>query len=198
MSATSEHLESNISPLSIEQALMDDPRTRAIPGPPMLINDFQSVCSLPEPVDDEFITSQGMFPQPSSRTSVLAGFVAIAREFQIISECFFHHRYILNTGSKTISTEWTVEAEDRLHRILRDLPQAIQDPMTNLTEAAKQSFAMQRANILITAAIAKFALVGRRNRLEVPNESSLTIPRSMISAQRWTWMKNRSAENEKQ
>ena len=125
----------------------------------MLINDFQGVCSLPEPVDDEFITSQGMFPQPASRISVLAGFVAIAREFQIISESFFHHRYIINTGSKTISTDWTVEAEDRLHRLLRDLPTAIQDPMTNTTEAAKQSFAMQRANILITAAIAKFALV---------------------------------------
>lgn len=134
-------------------------RTRAIPGPPMLINDFQGVCSLPEPVDDDFITSQGMFPQPASRVSVLAGFVAIAREFQIISECFFHHRYILNTGSRTISTSWTVEAEDKLHRLLRDLPTAIQDPMTNQTEAAKQSFAMQRANILITAAIAKFALV---------------------------------------
>jgi hypothetical protein len=52
----------------------------------MLINDFQGVCSLPEPVDDDFITSQGMFPQPASRVSVLAGFVAIAREFQIISE----------------------------------------------------------------------------------------------------------------
>jgi len=134
-------------------------RTRAIPGPPMLINDFQGVCSLPEPVDDDFITSQGMFPQPASRVSVLAGFVAIAREFQIISECFFHHRYIINTGSKMISTSWTVEAEDKLHRLLRDLPAAIQDPMTNSTEAAKQSFAMQRANILITAAIAKFALV---------------------------------------
>jgi hypothetical protein len=35
--------------------------------------------------------------------------------------------------------------------------------MTNQTEAAKQSFAMQRANILITAAIAKFALVGFSN-----------------------------------
>ena len=58
-----------------------------------------------------------------------------------------------------ISTSWTVEAEDKLHRLLRDLPTAIQDPMTNSTEAAKQSFAMQRANILITAAIAKFALV---------------------------------------
>jgi len=58
-----------------------------------------------------------------------------------------------------ISTSWTVEAEDKLHGLLRDLPTAIQDPMTNSTEAAKQSFAMQRANILITAAIAKFALV---------------------------------------
>lgn len=124
----------------------------------MLITDFQGVCSLPEPTDDEFITSQGMFAQPPSRTSVLAGFVCLSRIFRILSECFFHHRCILS-DVRTITTQWTVEAEDRLHQELRDLPNAIQDPMVNGTEAARQVFAMQRANILITAAIAKFALV---------------------------------------
>jgi len=157
----------------------------------MLINDFQGVCSLPEPVDDDFITSQGMFPQPASRVSVLAGFVAIAREFQIISECFFHHRCIINTGSKMISTSWTVEAEDKLHRLLRDLPTAIQDPMTNSTEAAKQSFAMQRANILITAAIAKFALVsfsilaaGDELMMQYDLRSSLDVEEDTLARER--------------
>jgi len=125
----------------------------------MLINDFQGVPSLPQATDDEFITSQGMFAQPSGRISVIAGFVSVCRMFRILSECFFHHRCILS-NLHTISTEWTVAAEDRLHQVLREMPEAIQDPMINVTGAMRQVFAMQRANILITAAIAKFALVG--------------------------------------
>lgn len=132
-------------------------RTRAIPGPPMLINDFQGIPSLPEPVDDEFITSQGFFPQPANRTSVLAGFVAISNSFKIISECFFHHRCVLS-NLRFITIDWTSEAEERLHKILRELPDAIQDP-SHAGEGARQAFGMQRANVLITAAIAKFALV---------------------------------------
>lgn len=139
---------------------LNDHRTRAIPGPPMLINDFQGVPSLPEPIDDDFITSQGMFPQPHNRTSVIAGFVSVCRMFRILSECFFHHRCILS-DLHTITTEWTLAAEDRLHQVLREMPEAIQDPMINVTGALRQVFAMQRANILITAAIAKFALVRR-------------------------------------
>lgn len=127
----------------------------------MLINDFQGICSLPEPVDDEFITSQGMFPQPASRTSILAGFVSVSMMFKILSECFFHHRCITTAGLKTTSSEWTVDAEERLHQILREMPLVIQDPaiVGDETNKMRQVFALQRANILITAAIAKFALV---------------------------------------
>ena len=136
----------------------DTLRTRAIPGPPMLINDFQGVPSLPEPIDDDFITTQGMFPQPPNKTSVIAGFVSVCRMFRILSECFFHHRCILS-NLHTITTEWTLSAEDRLHQVLKEMPGAIQDPMSNVAGGLRQVFAMQRANILITAAIAKFALV---------------------------------------
>ena len=125
----------------------------------MLINDFQGVPSLPEPVDDEFITSQGMFPQPPGRTSVLAGFVAISRVFKIISECFFHTRCIQNGGLLTTTQEWTTQEEDKLHAVLRELPAAIQDPANKGSGDLREVFGMQRANILITAAIAKFALV---------------------------------------
>lgn len=145
-------------------------RTRAIPGLPMLLNDFQGVPSFPEPIDDDFITSQGFFPQPSARTSVLAGFVCLSKIFTIVSECFFHHRCVAAAaapaGADTsvltlpqIGIEWTIGAEDRLHAVLREMPQDIQDPMGHPNEAARQVFAMQRANVLITAAIAKFALV---------------------------------------
>jgi len=148
----------------------------------MLINDFQGVCSLPSPIDDEFITSQGMFPQPSHRTSILSGFVIVSQLFRILSECFFHHRCVA-TGFKGIGINWTIEAEERLHRVLKDMPLAIQDPeghggghqvgLAGLNgilgqngqggggDGGKGVFAMQRANVLITAAITKFALVSR-------------------------------------
>lgn len=129
----------------------------------MLLNDFQGLPSLPEPVDDDFITTQGSFPQPPARTSVLAGFVCLSRIFKIVSECFFHHRCANLADSSLalpkVGIEWTIGAEDRLHGVLRDMPAVIQDPMVHPNEAARQVFAMQRANILITAAIAKFALV---------------------------------------
>jgi hypothetical protein len=125
----------------------------------MLVNDFQGVCSYPEAIDDDFITSQGFFPQPPSRTSLLAGFVAVSKLFRVLSESFFHHRCILSE-LQTITAEWTVAAEERVHGILRDLPAAIQDPTTVAQEANRQVFATQRANILITVAIVKFSLVG--------------------------------------
>lgn len=137
----------------------------------MLINDFQGVCSYPDAVDDDFITSQGMFPQPPSRTSSLAGFVAVSKLFRILSECFFHHRCIISE-LPTIAVEWTTNAEERVHNLLRDLPAAIQDPTTVSFEAQRQVFATQRANILITVAIVKFALV--RTALYITDNSTIS------------------------
>jgi hypothetical protein len=129
----------------------------------MLLNDFQGVCSYPEAIDDDFITSQGMFAQPPSRTSFLAGFVCVSKLFRVLSECFFHHRCILS-NLQTITTEWTAQAEERIHVVLGEMPHMIQEPQSSGSEAVRQVFAMQRANILITVAITKFALVsgGRR------------------------------------
>lgn len=137
------------------------------------MNDFQGVPSLPEPTDDEHITSQGYFSQPTDRTSVLAGFVCLSKMFIIISECFFHHRSVASSTTLAlphVGIEWTYSAEDRLHGMLRDLPEAIQDPMKIGEPAARQVFALQRANVLITAAIAKFALYDLRAALHVDEE----------------------------
>lgn len=128
----------------------------------MLLNDFQGTPSFPEATDDEHITSQGYFPQPADRTSVLAGFVSLSKIFTIISECFFHHRSVASSTTLAlphVGIEWTYSAEDRLHGVLRDMPEVMQDPLRNTDAAARQVFAMQRANVLITAGIAKFALV---------------------------------------
>ena len=162
-------------------------RTRAIFGNPMLINDFQGVCSYPEATDDEFITSQGMFPQPASKTSLLAGFVAVSKLFRILSECFFHDRCI-RSQLQTISLDWTSDADDRVHDVLRDLPAAIQDPNTVPLEENRQGFATQRANILITVAIVKFALVSTHPTCSCSHCS-------MISAQHCTSRRNSSASS---
>ena len=111
--------------------------TRAVPGPLMLINDFQGVPSLPESIDNDFITSQGTFPQPLKRISVIAGFISVCRMFRILSEHFFHHRCIIS-DLRTVTVVWTVDTEDRLHQILREMPNAIQDPMINETGASRQ------------------------------------------------------------
>lgn len=128
----------------------------------MLINDFQGVCSYPEAVDDDFITSQGMFPQPPSKTSLLVGFVAVSKLFRILSECFFHHRCI-QSNLKTIGPQWPQLAEERIHRLLTELPLSIQDPASATSN--RTIFATQRANILITTAIVKFALYDLRSAL---------------------------------
>jgi hypothetical protein len=176
----------------------------------MLINDFQGVCSLPSPIDDEFITSQGMFPQPTHRTSILSGFVIVSQLFRILSECFFHHRCVA-TGFKGIGINWTIEAEERLHRVLKDMPLAIQDPeghggglgpvglglggqgglngqaLGGGGDGGKAVFAMQRANVLITAAITKFALVSLTGHKRgcAAHESPTCAPRS--TSRRTSW-----------
>ncbi|KAL7420962.1 hypothetical protein Q5752_003846 [Cryptotrichosporon argae] len=153
-------------------------KTRAVAGNPMLINDFQGVCSYPEAIDDDFITSQGMFPQPASRPSLLAGFVSVSKLFRVLSECFFHHRCILSE-LRTIGTDWTLLAEERVHAVLREMPSAIQDP-ASAKPGLREVFAMQRANILITVAIVKFALYDLRSALDV-DEDQLGREREAIA-----------------
>ena len=123
-----------------------------------MINDFQGVCSLPNPVDDELITSQGSFPQPPSRPSAIAGFVIVSKLFRVLSECFFHHRCIIN-DIQTVDSAWTVGIEDRIHQLLAEFPEVSHENSMNSTGNIKNMLAVQRANILITAAICKFALV---------------------------------------
>lgn len=136
----------------------------------MLICDFQGVCSLPEAIDDDFLLPQGYFahhnaPQPL----LLVGFVAVSRVFQILSECFFRQRCSamnavtlgLSGQSRSEQTEDLAKSmETRLHQILEELPPEIQEPSKVAAESYRQIYGMQRANILITTAICKFALVG--------------------------------------
>ncbi|OCF36130.1 hypothetical protein I317_06884 [Kwoniella heveanensis CBS 569] len=160
-------------------------KTRAISGLPMMINDFQGVCSMPDPVDDEFITTQGSFPQPPSKPSPIAGFVRITKLFRILSECFFHHRCVIS-NMQMIDTAWTVAAEDRLHQLLREVAESGTSSSSQDSAVAggmdlggnnssgnviiRNMLAVQRANVLITAAICKFALYDLRTALQLDKE----------------------------
>ncbi|WWC95031.1 hypothetical protein V866_001883 [Kwoniella sp. B9012] len=144
-------------------------KTRAISDLPMMINDFQGVCSLPEPVDDEFITIQGSFLQPTSRPSAICGFIAVSKLFKILSECLFHHRCIMAKVQLT-DTACTETLEDRLQEVLRDFPDGSYKLSGNNDGIVQNMLAVQRANILITAAICKFALYDLRASLQSDKE----------------------------
>jgi hypothetical protein len=156
----------------------------------MLINDFQGVCSYPAEVDDDFITAQGGFPQPPGRTSVLCGFVTVSKVFRFLHECFFHHRCV-TTGMKTIPTKWTEKAEERLNRLVGpEMPEALHHPESvglNGLGGHSEVFGMQRANILITAAIAKFALVRAGSFSLTTAYTSTTCARRSTRSRRTNW-----------
>lgn len=136
-----------------------DARSRAIADEPMLINHFQGVCSYPDAIDDDLITSQGMFTQPAHRTSLLAGFVSVSRLFRILSECFFFLRCIEAQIEPAVNVdlEWARKAELRVHEVLNTMPDGGGDQ--------REVFAMQKANVVVTAAIVKFAIVSLSLRL---------------------------------
>jgi hypothetical protein len=148
----------NLDPIEIQLRrrvfwqLFASDKSRAIADEPMLINHFQGVCSYPDAIDDDLITSQGMFPQPPHRTSLLAGFVAVSRLFRILSECFFFLRCIEAQIEPAVNVDldWARRAEGRVHDVLNALPEGGDQ---------REVFAMQKANVVVTAAIVKFAIV---------------------------------------
>lgn len=67
-------------------------KTDAMSGRALILNDFEGLPPLPDEVDDEFITPNGIVAQPAGRLSHMAGFVAICRIFQVLSQCITRHR----------------------------------------------------------------------------------------------------------
>lgn len=135
---------------------------------PSHMHDLEGVPHYPQEVDDDLITSQGTFPQPPGRVSFMVGFVACTKLFRIMSECAVRHRFALHRpyGADTLHTEieWVFEAHDRIGTIFEELPVelssiALSKDGVGADADASAIFAMQRANLLITAASVKFALV---------------------------------------
>ncbi len=142
------------------------------------MQDFEGVPDLPAAVDDDFITTQGMFPQPASRPSTMMGFVAVTKLFRIMSECLYRHRMIKhrpygvgrNAGDEFEETmDWIEAANVRIANIFDELPEVLRgskpltDGSSGLGDDERAVFGMQRANVIITIASIKFALVSPRS-----------------------------------
>lgn len=67
-------------------------KTDAMGGRALILNDFEGVPPLPAELDDEYITAGGVVPQPEGRLSHMAGFIAVCRIFQVMSQCITRHR----------------------------------------------------------------------------------------------------------
>lgn len=134
------------------------------------MHEFEGVCSYPDQVDDDLITSQGLFRQPSFRTSLVVGFVTIMKLFRIHQECLIRHRTYMRLPCSTEvipqSLAWIREAQERIQVILEELPLPLRESrlVENLQpadQANAEIFGTERANVLITAASVKFAIVSQ-------------------------------------
>lgn len=67
-------------------------KTDAMSGRALILNDFEGLPPLPDEVDDEYITPNGIVGQPEGKLSHMAGFRAICRIFQVLSQCITRHR----------------------------------------------------------------------------------------------------------
>jgi hypothetical protein len=163
-------------------------KTDALSGRPIILHDFEGVPPHPILVDDEYLTPAGHLPQPDVRPSVMVGFVAILRIFQVISGCVARHRAFANRPSddapdfdddydEPAAIRWIAAAQGRLRAILAALPPALCMDLTVSCAAERRDpcnfrvFRIQQANISITALCAEFALLDFRACLR-PDEDT--------------------------
>jgi hypothetical protein len=146
-------------------------------GETPLLENVDHLPPLPLEVDDDFITSQGSFPQPQSLSTCMTGFVVCSRLFQSLSECQFRHRnlrFLLNAGLDLESSlSWAQSKQAELTQTVKSLPIAWQPARTAISTGT-DVFGTQRANILITATMLELALVSLFPfRLRTPRPVSL-------------------------
>jgi hypothetical protein len=128
----------------------------------MLMSGIDEVPPYPIEIDDEYLTSQGHFPQPDISPSYMTGFVLNSRLFNILSECYFRHRnieFLMRAGlSKATLSDWVKHQQGALGRTMGSLYTT--GILTTIMSSSQHDlFAIQRANILVTAAILELALV---------------------------------------
>lgn len=153
-------------------------KTDAMSGRPIILHDFEGRPPLPLDVDDDYITPVGHLPQPERRTSYMVGFVTIARLFQVISQCVARHRAFANLGETDDgdTLRWIRSAQENIRSIMDNLPPSLRLNLVDLAEHLDGQepclFAIQQANITITALCAEFALLDFRASLRPEEDTS--------------------------
>jgi hypothetical protein len=148
----------------VDVTLISWRRTDASSGMQILMNDFEGVPPYPLCVDDELITTEGNLPQPVNRPSYMTGFVANVQLMQILSECMRRHRTYQTAPMDTdvyAILMWIERAQTQMRQIIQGLPDVLgpNPPQGSVATDQMEVFATQRANLLITAVSAEFALV---------------------------------------
>ena len=124
-------------------------------------------------VDDEVLTVQGAFSQPSGTGSALSGFIGCVELFPYMAECIARqrrHRYRTAQGDLLSAEEvdreqrWIDQTRGFVDAKMERLPRYLRDPawVGPGDETTNAVIGMQRANILVTEASAHFALVSER------------------------------------
>ena len=155
------------------------PRTEASAGQPIHLNTFEGLSALPMEVDDEVLTVQGAFTQPSGVGSALAGFNGCVELFPYMAECIARqrrHRYRTSQGDLFSPEEvdreqrWIHQTRGFVDAKMERLPRYLRDPawIPPADETATAVLGMQRANILVTEASVHFALVRENVRTCAP------------------------------
>jgi hypothetical protein len=145
-------------------------RTEASAGHPIHLNTFEGLSALPMEVDDEVLTVQGAFSQPSGTGSALSGFIGCVELFPYMAECIARqrrHRYRASQGdgfsAEDVRREqaWIDQTRGFVDAKMERLPRYLRDPswVGPGDETTSAVIGMQRANILVTEASVHFALV---------------------------------------
>jgi len=128
----------------------------------MLLANIDQLPPYPLEIDDEYLTSQGHFPQPEDSPSYMTGFVINTKLFNTLAECLFRNRnvaFMLRAGvSQEVLGDWVRQQRGVLPRTLQQLPLTWTTRPTR-PDAKDDLFATQYANIVVTAVTLELALV---------------------------------------
>ncbi|WVQ96918.1 hypothetical protein IAU59_004026 [Kwoniella sp. CBS 9459] len=154
--------------------------TEACAGHIIHLHAFEGFTPFPLATDDEFITTQGVFPQPTSTLSYFAGFVACVRVFPLIADCVRRQRQLKwrNRENRPCTVEevqaernWIADVKKEITEQMMSLPaplyRAVPSPDVDDSDPAMRAIiGMQRANMIITEVLLRIVLHEYQAELE--------------------------------
>jgi hypothetical protein len=144
--------------------------TEASAGHVIHMNAFEGYLPLPLVVDDELLTSHGVFQPAEGTRSMLAGFLACVQIFPCMADCIARHRSLrqrqrrelpLSEEETAQELAWVEQARQEADARMQALPSYLKDPTWDGTGDSdwRAVAGMHRANIWVTETSLKFTLV---------------------------------------